>query len=57
MNFKKFYINGNRFSISIQFNTEMYWNDFMGFLTKKTTIKSISECITKQMQLNYEYFI
>lgn len=49
MNFKKYYINGNKFSISIQFNTEMHWNDFMGWLTKKTTIKPISEYITKEM--------
>ena len=52
MNFKKYYINGNKFTIHIHINIEMYWNDFMGWLTRKTTIVSISEYIIKEMIKN-----
>ena len=47
MNFKRYYINGNDFTIEINFRTEMYWNNFMYWLTKKTM--SISEYIIREM--------
>ena len=53
MNFKKYYINGNRFTIEINFRTEMHWNDFMYWLTQKTTAKPpISELIYNEMVKN-----
>ena len=53
MNFKKYYINGNRFTIQFAFRTEMHWNDFMYWLTRKTTPKApISELIFKEMTKN-----
>ena len=52
MNFKKYYINGNRFTIRITFRTERHWNDFMGWLTRITTHVPISEHIYRQMVKN-----
>lgn len=40
MNFKNFYINGNKFHIQINFNLESYWNSFMYKLTLWTTKKN-----------------
>lgn len=40
MNFKKFYINGNRFNIHIHINPEYYWNSLMYRLTVWTTKKN-----------------
>ena len=37
MNFRKYYINGNRFTFTFNFRGDMYWNSFMYWLTKKTT--------------------
>lgn len=39
MNFKKYYINGNRFTFTFSFHGERYWNSFMYYLTRKTTKK------------------
>ncbi len=51
INFKKYYINGNRFTININFRTEMRWNDFMYFLHKKVNMK-ISDHIYNAMIKN-----
>jgi hypothetical protein len=43
MNFKKYYLNGNRFTIYITYRNKKYdikieswWNNLMGYLTKLT---------------------
>ena len=41
LNFKKYYINGNRFNIDIHFSPEKYWNNLMGKLYKLITVKII----------------
>ena len=37
MDFKKYYINGNKFTFEFRFSFEKHWNNFMFYLTKKTT--------------------
>ena len=52
MNFKKYYINGNKLTIRITFRTERYWNGFMGWLTRITTYVVIADLIYREMVKN-----
>jgi len=52
MNFKNFYINGSSFTFSFYFSFEKHWNNFMYWLTKKTTIQKISNLIQIEMHKN-----
>ena len=52
MNFKKYYINGNKFTIRITFRPERYWNDLMLSLTRITSPVPLSVLIYREMVKN-----
>jgi len=52
MNFRKYYINGNKLTFTISFKGNRYWNDFMYWLTRITTPIPISTLIYREMVKN-----